>query len=71
MRSGQTELAIETFTLNTGAFPDSANVYDSLAEAWLNQGDKDKAAALYRRALEVDPGFLNAAEMLKELEAEE
>ena len=71
LRSGQTELAIETFTLNTGAFPDSANVYDSLAEAWLNQGDKDKAAELYRRALEVDPGFLNAAEMLKELEAEE
>ena len=65
------EEALTIFTINTEEFPESANVYDSLAEAWLTKGDESMAVGLYRRALEVDPGFLNAVEMLRELEAEE
>ncbi|HJW14891.1 MAG TPA: serine hydrolase [Thermoanaerobaculia bacterium] len=44
--------AIAVFQLNTQLYPDSANTYDSLAEAHMNKGDKKQAIALYRKALE-------------------
>ncbi|MDA0994928.1 MAG: hypothetical protein O3A13_15015 [Proteobacteria bacterium] len=42
--------------LNTRLFPQSANTWDSLAEIVEYRGDKDRAAELYRKAREVDPG---------------
>ena len=62
--------AIEVLDLNNRSFPDSANTYDSLAEAWLTKGDRQRAVDLYRRALEVDPDFRNAAQMLERLGVE-
>jgi len=38
------------------AFPQSANAYDSLAEAYLNSGDRALAAVFYKKALEAIPG---------------
>jgi len=35
--------AIEVLKLNVESYPESANVYDSLAEAYLNNGDKELA----------------------------
>lgn len=61
--------SIAVFELNVEAFPEAANPYDSLAEAWLAKGDRERAIALYRQALEVDPEFRNAARMLARLEA--
>ena len=60
--------AIEVFKFNVEAHPKSANVYDSLAEAFLTTGDKDLAIKFYKKALEVDPLFRNAADMLKKIE---
>jgi hypothetical protein len=60
--------AIEVFKLNVEAHPKSANVYDSLAEAYLTTGDKDLAIKFYKKAVEVDPLFRNAADMLKKIE---
>jgi tetratricopeptide (TPR) repeat protein len=62
--------AIATFTLNTEAFPDSANTYDSLAEAYLESGDREAAIRLYQQALAVDPEFANAARILRDLGVE-
>ena len=61
------QAAIETFRVNTETFSESANTYDSLAEAYLESGDRETAVELYRQALEVDPEFANAARMLREL----
>jgi len=47
--------AIAVLKLNVDAFPGSANVYDSLAEAYLNNGDKELAITYYRKALEAIP----------------
>ena len=47
--------AIEVFKLNVRAYPQSANVYDSLAEAYLESGDKASAAQWYREALRRSP----------------
>ncbi|HEX6095497.1 MAG TPA: alpha/beta fold hydrolase [Thermoanaerobaculia bacterium] len=47
--------AIEVFALNVRAYPQSANVYDSLAEAHLASGDEAGAARWYREALRRSP----------------
>ena len=44
--------AIEVLKLNVETFPRSANTYDSLAEAYLNSGDKENALKHYEMALQ-------------------
>jgi tetratricopeptide (TPR) repeat protein len=61
------DAAITFFKLNVEAYPDSANAYDSLAEANMKQGDKESALVNYEKALAIDPGNSHAAEMLEKL----
>jgi len=60
--------AIELFKLNVAAYPDSWNVYDSLGEAYLKDGQTDLAVKNYRKSLELNPGNTNARKILKNLE---
>ena len=59
--------AIEIFNLNAETYPQSANVYDSLGEAYMINGDKELAIRNYQRAVELNPQNTNAIEMLKKL----
>jgi tetratricopeptide (TPR) repeat protein len=59
--------AIEVFKLNVEDFPKSANVYDSLGEAYMVSGDKELAIQNYQRSIELNPDNGNAVEMLKKL----
>jgi imidazolonepropionase-like amidohydrolase len=62
--------AIDVFKLNVAAYPKSGNTYDSLAETYMNTGDKQRAIEFYRMALEVEPNYGNAkvaAELLRKL----
>ncbi len=68
LRQGRRAEAIALFALNAELYPASANTYDSLAEAYMENGDRDLAVKNYRRALELDPTNTNAAQMLKKLE---
>jgi imidazolonepropionase-like amidohydrolase len=52
--------AIAILRMNTEDFPKSANTYDSLAEALTKSGDIAQASAMYAKALEVDPKYVNA-----------
>jgi len=62
--------AIELLTLNTVNYPESFNVYDSLAEAYMVNGDKALAITNYEKSLELNPDNQNAIEQLNELRAE-
>ena len=62
--------AIEIFKLNVQAYPQSANVYDSLGEAYMTNGDKELAIRNYQRAVELNPQNTNAIEVLKKLRAQ-
>ncbi len=61
------EQSINVFALNVYAFPQSANAYDSYAEAYLNSGNKELAIKYYTKSLELNPESENAKEMLKKL----
>jgi len=67
---GNFEKAIEVLKLNVEAFPESANVFDSLGEAYMKNGDKENAILNYKKSLTLNPENTNAREMLKNLEAE-
>jgi tetratricopeptide (TPR) repeat protein len=61
--------AVQVFEMNVTAFPQSANVYDSLGEAYLAVGDTAQAIANYRKSLTLDPRNSNAAAVLKRLQS--
>jgi CubicO group peptidase (beta-lactamase class C family) len=55
LRAKRHEEAIEIFSLNAAEYPESWNVYDSLAEAYLEKGDKDNALKYYQQAYDKNP----------------
>lgn len=59
--------AIEIFRLNAEQFPQSGNVWDSLAEAYMKSGNVKEAEVYYEKALLLAPGDDNAKEQLKKL----
>ena len=61
--------AIEIFKLSVEAYPESYNTWDSLAEAYMDHGDKELAIQNYKKSLEVDPKNANAVNKLKQLTA--
>jgi tetratricopeptide (TPR) repeat protein len=56
--------AIEIFKLNIEIYPNYANGYDSLGEAYMKAGENELAIQNYQRSLELDPGNDNAKQML-------
>lgn len=66
---GQNKLAdaIRIFQLNVALYPRSWNVYDSLGEAYMNQGDKELAIENYEKSLELNPQNTKGAATLQKL----
>ena len=69
MRQKKIAEAIAVMKLNVEFYPTSWNVYDSLAEMYMTNGDKDLAIANYKKSVELNPDNSNGVEMLKKLEA--
>jgi hypothetical protein len=61
------EEAIAIFKLNISEHPKSSNVYDSLGEAYMKQGNKELAIKNYEKSIELNPNNENGKEKLKEL----
>jgi dienelactone hydrolase len=55
LQAGDAKGAIEIFKLNVAAYPNSPNVYDSLGDAYLADGQKELALQNSRKALELLP----------------
>jgi tetratricopeptide (TPR) repeat protein len=63
---GNLKEAITVLRINANLFPQSANCWDSLGEAYAKDGQKDKAIQAYEYVLELDPKSENAkAQLLK------
>ncbi len=67
MRSRQMDEAIAVFKVNVQDYPDSWNVYDSLGEAYMENGQKDLAIQNYKKSLELNPDNTQGKEMLEKL----
>jgi glyoxylase-like metal-dependent hydrolase (beta-lactamase superfamily II) len=59
--------AIEVFKLNVAAYPDSWNVYDSLAEAYMRGKNNKLAIKYYKKSVELNPDNTGGKEALKKL----
>jgi imidazolonepropionase-like amidohydrolase len=62
--------AIEIFKLAVVTYPQSYNAFDSLAEAYMDHGDKELAIRNYKKSLELNPGSANGKKMLEKLNAQ-
>jgi CubicO group peptidase (beta-lactamase class C family) len=69
MRAKKLAAAIDIFKLNVELYPQSFNVYDSLGEAYAENGDKELAIQNYKKSIELNPKNVGGIEMLKKLEA--
>lgn len=67
VEQGRIKDAIQAFLLNAETFPGSWNVWDSLAEAYMTDGNNELAAQYYRKSLELNPGNENARNNLEKL----
>ena len=63
----KTAEAIRVFQLNAELHPESANAFDSLAEAYMESGNKVQAIGNYEKSLVLDPQNRNAVTQLKKL----
>jgi len=66
LKEGKIENAIKLLLLNIGEYPNSANVYDSLAEAYLKNNQIDLAIKFYEKSIELNPES-KAKKILKKL----
>ena len=63
--------ALEFFKKNIENYPNSANVYDSYAEALLAKGDKKNAMINYEKAFHMDPTNTAARDIVNKLKNEQ
>jgi uncharacterized membrane protein len=61
--------AIRIFQLNVEAYPRSGNVYDSLGEAYMDDGNTPLAIVNYQKSLQLNPKNGGAVKMLQKLRA--
>ncbi|MCG8378558.1 MAG: tetratricopeptide repeat protein, partial [Proteobacteria bacterium] len=67
LRAGKIGEAIAIFRLNVEEYPDAWNVYDSLGEAYMENGDFELAIENYEKSIEINPNNTNGIEMLEKI----
>ncbi len=67
LKRGKSIESIKVFRLALEIYPRSANLYDSLGEAYMRNGDKNNAIVNYEKSLEINPDNNNAKEKLDQL----
>ena len=72
LNQGNHDKAIEILTMNTKKYPNSANAWDSLGEAYATKGDKASAIKNFKKSLSLNPPDnvrANSEKYLKQLGA--
>jgi tetratricopeptide (TPR) repeat protein len=69
IRAKKFKEGIRVLQLNVEAYPQSSNVYDSLGEAYMDDGNKPLAIANYQKSLDLNPKNRGAVVMLQKLKA--
>jgi len=69
IRAKKFKEAVRILQLNVEAYPQSSNVYDSLGEAYMDDGNKPLAIANYQKSIELNPKNRGAVVMMQKLNA--
>jgi uncharacterized membrane protein len=69
IRANKFKEAVGILKLNVEAYPQSSNVYDSLGEAYMDDGNKPLAIANYQKSIGLNPKNRGAVVMLQKLNA--
>ncbi|GGB14414.1 serine hydrolase [Puia dinghuensis] len=69
LQTARKEQALAIFRLNLDLHPQSANCFDSIAEAYEAMDEKEKALDNFRRSFQLNPKNDYAAQHIKQLEA--
>jgi CubicO group peptidase (beta-lactamase class C family) len=64
MNSHRLDDALKVFRLIVHEYPNSANAYDSLGEAYLANGNRDSALINYKKSLKLNPANDNAKKII-------
>lgn len=67
LQHGKVKEALEIFKINSETYPDKSFVYDSLADGYLANGDKEQAIKNFKKSLEMDGTNTSAIESLRSL----
>lgn len=67
LEAGKIKSAVEVLRINTELFPQSANAFDSLGEAYLKAGSNELAKTSYSRSLELNSQNENVKKVLSNL----
>lgn len=68
LREKNFEMAKAILKINVALYPNSSNVYDSLAEAYMKSGDTIMAIENYKESLTFDSGNKSAKQQLEKME---
>jgi hypothetical protein len=60
-------IALEVMKLNTSLYPENADAYNSLGEAYLKTGNKDWAVTNYKKSFELNPDNKNTQKLLDQI----
>jgi tetratricopeptide (TPR) repeat protein len=66
LQQGRTAEAVSLFKMNAEAYPQSSNCWDSLAEAYMANGDNDLALQCVEKVLETLPNDTNLTDDLRQ-----
>ncbi|GAB1308094.1 hypothetical protein KH5_07770 [Urechidicola sp. KH5] len=70
LNANQIANAITIFEFNTQKYPESFNTFDSLGEAYMMNGENEKAILNYEKSVKMNPDNKNGVDMLKKLGAD-
>ncbi|MEY8779117.1 S41 family peptidase [Allomuricauda sp. XS_ASV26] len=69
LQESKTEDAILIFKANIMSFPEDANTWDSLGEAYVVNKQLEKALTAYKKAIALDPNLESAKRMIQKLQS--
>lgn len=69
LQHGKAKEALAFFKLNAEMYPDQSFAYDSLADGYLANGDREQAIRNFKKSLEIDGSNTSAIESLRSLGA--
>ena len=67
LKKREIKKAIQAFELNVELYSHSADGWDSLGEAYYEGRQLDESLRCYRKALEINPNYLNASKMIEQI----